>query len=87
MENPLFDIHQWIEDQLFPLGFAKEKRRFSPHLTLGRVKNQEDFSELYSFLDQQPFKKVIFNVDKLSFMRSELKPTGAEYSVIHEYLF
>ena len=87
IENPLFSLHQWIEKQLSPLGFAIEKRRFSPHLTLGRVKNQEDFSDLYTFLDQQPFKKTIFRADKLSFMQSVLKPTGAVYSVIHEYFF
>ena len=87
IENPLFTIHQWIEQQLLPLGFTKEKRRFSPHLTLGRVKYQENFSDLYAFLDQQPFKKTMFSVNKLSFMQSMLKPTGAEYSVIHEYFF
>jgi len=86
-ENPLFGIHKWIENQLLDLGFEKEKRRFSPHLTLGRVRSrgQADFSELFSDIENNPFVPITFQINEIFFMQSFLKPTGAEYQVIESY--
>ena len=85
--NPLFVIQQWIENQLLDLKFEKEKRRFSPHLTLGRVraKTPVDFSELFTFLEQNPFEPFKFSVTSIFFMQSILKPSGAEYHIIEKY--
>jgi 2'-5' RNA ligase len=87
VDNPLFEMHHWIENQLLKLKFEKEKRRFSPHLTLGRVraKGLIDFSELFSFLEQNPFRPTKFSVNTIYFMQSNLRPTGAEYHVIEKY--
>jgi 2'-5' RNA ligase len=86
-ENPLFSIHRWIEEQLLKLAFEKEKRRFSPHLTLGRVRTKQpvDFADLFIFLEQNPFIPVEFQVDEIFLMQSFLKPTGAEYRNIENY--
>ena len=80
-DNPLFAIHHWIENQLLGLKFEKEKRRFSPHLTLGRVraKGLVNFSELFAFLEQKPFLPIKFSVKNIYFMESNLKPSGPEY--------
>jgi len=86
-ENPLFAIHQWIEDQLHILTIEKEKRRFSPHLTLGRVRARQpvDFSDLFTFIENNPFAPIKFSVQYIYLMKSNLKPTGAEYQVIEKY--
>ena len=86
-ENPLFSMHKWIETNLENLGFEKEKRRFSPHLTLGRVraKHTVDFTYLFNHMDSIPFTPVDLDVENISFMQSRLKPTGAEYSIIESY--
>ena len=84
-QRSLFRLHQWIDEQLEALGFEKEKRRFSPHLTLGRVKYPEDFSNVFDYLKDHPFEPDTLNVEEIVFMRSELKPTGAEYTVIQSY--
>lgn len=86
-ENPLFVVHQWIENQLFKINFEKEKRRFSPHLTLGRVRARQmvDFSDLFQFFDNNPFAPIKFSVQYIYFMQSNLRPTGAEYQVIEKY--
>jgi 2'-5' RNA ligase len=86
-ENPLFSIHHWIEEQLLKLGFEKEKRRFSPHLTLGRVRARQpvDFSDLFIFLEQNPFIPIEFQVEEIVFMQSNLKASGAEYHNIEKY--
>ncbi len=88
-ENPLFAVHKWIEDHLFKLDFEKEKRRFSPHLTIGRVRARRDvdFSDVFNFLENNPFSPIKFTVEKIFLMRSFLKPSGAEYQIIESYRF
>jgi 2'-5' RNA ligase len=84
-ERSLYKLHQWIDDVMETLNFQREKRRFSPHITLGRIKNLGNFSELYSYLDKNPFPATSFSVDSVKLMRSILKPEGAKYSVIESY--
>jgi 2'-5' RNA ligase len=78
-------LQQDIEDKLAQAGFQKEERRFSPHLTLGRVKYADNMQQLidktlaYDFLDTE------FPVENVQIMRSDLKPSGAVYSVQKSY--
>ena len=83
--NSLTEIQALLENILEPLGLERETRRFFPHLTLGRVKQPDDFSNIYTFFDKHPFPKKTFPITEIFFMRSELKPSGAEYSVIGRY--
>jgi 2'-5' RNA ligase len=85
-ENTIFEIYQWIENRLQPLGFEKEKRRYSPHLTLGRVKRPENFSKLFAYLNENPISRLVLGVKEIYFMQSLLKPSGAEYRVIDSYI-
>lgn len=75
-----------LESSLVPLGFARETRPFTPHLTLARVR------EKASPMEQQNFGQVIastsfetahhFTVDRIDLMRSQLTTEGAIYSQI-----
>jgi len=80
--HSLFKLHDWMDERLATLGFSREKRRFSPHLTLGRVKNPENPESLFSYLDQNPFPELSFSVGKIFFKQSLLKPSGAVYRTI-----
>jgi len=83
--NSLKEIHDWIDTKLKPLGFSEEGRGFSPHLTLGRVKEPQNFNTLFTYLETHPFAEQNFKADKVVLMRSELKPSGAEYSELKSY--
>ncbi len=76
-------LYEDIEDVLSKLGFEKENRKFSPHLTIGRVKDRRGIEpvikELYTFKDMF-FGSM--EVKEVLLMRSILKPAGAEYSKI-----
>lgn len=76
-------LYEDIEDVLSGLGFEKENRKFSPHLTIGRVKDRKGIEpvikELYTFKDMF-FGSM--EVKEVLLMRSILKPAGAEYSKI-----
>jgi 2'-5' RNA ligase len=69
------------------LGFAREERPFAPHLTLGRVKRDASPN------DRQSIGAMIANaqvgalgdlrVERVSMMRSELKPGGSVYTRLY----
>jgi 2'-5' RNA ligase len=79
---------QRIDSGLVPLGFAKETRAFTPHLTLARLrdgtlpKDRLGFGELITKTPVQVSYKV--NVNSLSLMKSQLLPGGAVYSRLTE---
>ncbi len=78
--NSLEDIYLSIEDSLKEMGFEKDNRRFSPHLTIARIKDRKGidtvFKELYTYKDTF-FGSI--DVNEVLLMKSVLKPAGAEY--------
>lgn len=81
----MFDLFHFLENNLQGLGFAKESRRFSPHLTLARVKAPERFDDLWDFVRDNPFEPYRFKVNEIVLMQSFLKPQGAVYKPIKKY--
>ncbi len=68
------------------LGFEKEARKFSPHLTLGRVKDQRSAgSAVRQLLKHSSETFGSFDVKEVCLMQSVLKPSGAEYSTIETF--
>ncbi len=78
----LKQLFQMIEKKLIPLGFAKEKREFSPHLTLARIKSLRgaDKNNLAKLI--QDSKEKAFGVQetgKFILKKSTLTPKGPIY--------
>lgn len=76
-------LQQGVERALLPLGFPRENRAFSPHLTLARIR-PEDAREAARPLSEavgavQP-PEAELQVTELSLMRSELRHGGAVYT-------
>ena len=84
-DNMLIKIYQWLEESLVPFGFEKEQRKFTPHLTIGRIKFPDNMDKLLGFIEKEPFPKKQFSVEEIVLMQSILKPTGAEYQIIDKY--
>jgi 2'-5' RNA ligase len=82
--DKLANLQQRIEDNLAELGFVPEKRRFTPHLTLARVRDQASLAEregLGQLIAGTGFKaSYSFPVAEVSLMRSQLTREGALYS-------
>ncbi len=74
-----------IDDKIKEIGFPLENR-FMSHLTIGRVKsvkNKKEFlDELYGLKIPEDFK---FKVNEFCLIKSVLKKTGPEYSVIEKF--
>jgi 2'-5' RNA ligase len=87
-EGILQKLQLQVEEEMERLEFPKEQRKFHPHLTLGRVKIPSHLKGILDLLET--YKEKILGemeVQKMTFFRSVLKPTGAEYSVLSEFEF
>jgi len=76
-----------IDEKLESLGFKKEHRGFSPHLTVGRVKTARNKDQLLKVIEN--YKTVEFttqNVQLIALKKSELTPKGPNYTTIREVL-
>jgi len=82
----LSQLQQRLESNLVPLGFPPESRRFTPHLTLARVRDRASLEERNSFgrlIASTGFTTVYrFTVNSVHLMRSQLTREGAIYSRI-----
>lgn len=76
----LVRVQSNIENELQRIGFAKEQRKFSPHLTLGRVKSSDGLKEISAALQKVMLRNLNFLADKIIVMKSELQPGGAQYT-------
>jgi len=88
IENNEFlqNIQARMENELHNIQFPKEKRKYHPHLTLGRVKGPQNIGTVMETLNQ--YKESEFGrmtVNKIILFKSTLKPTGAEYTILSEF--
>jgi 2'-5' RNA ligase len=84
--DKLLQLQKGLETNLAKLGFAPEARAFTPHLTLGRVRERaspEERQKLGELIGSTKFEtEHTFNVNSLNLMRSQLTREGAIYSQI-----
>ena len=80
----LLALHQAVEDSLERLGYARERRDFSPHLTVARIRDGTPSDERRrareALLSATAFDSGLrIDVDHVSLMQSILLPEGAKY--------
>lgn len=68
-------LHERIEQELGSLGFENERRRFIPHITVGRVKNRVRFKKPLPMPESAGFK-----IGKIGIVMSELRKEGSVYT-------
>jgi RNA 2',3'-cyclic 3'-phosphodiesterase len=83
----LITLHEQVHKYLKPYGYEPDKKDYSPHLTLGRIKSIRD----YNFFKQQleVYKQTHFGhikVDRFYLYQSILKAEGPEYKVQEEFM-
>jgi len=84
-------LHQLARDteqQLEPLGIAKESREFSPHLTLARIKTPVPLRRLHAKVDEmQPASLGHFSASRFALYRSDPGSNASIYRKLREYRF
>jgi RNA 2',3'-cyclic 3'-phosphodiesterase len=79
--DPLAKLHTAVELELARIGFAREQKKFSPHLTIARIRTPSpDARELAERLIEEGFQAESFRAEEVIVMRSEMKSTGSVYT-------
>jgi len=78
-QNNLKELFSSIENKIVNLGFEKEDRAFSPHITFGRIKKGK-----YSLPENLDFSFDSFPVNELTLFKSTLTPKGPIYEVAYQ---
>jgi len=78
-----------IENALSKLGFPKDDRPFSAHITLGRVHSPKNKQQLKKIIDDinkngHTSKCVPILIDHITLFQSSLTETGPIYHILHE---
>ena len=84
-DGELSKITSVINEKLTSLGFEKEKRGFSPHLTIARVRSARNKEKLVEIIKK--YREVEFTtvkVDSIKLKKSELTPKGPIYTTLKE---
>lgn len=76
----LFRLAERIEEEMEKIGFPREKRKFSPHFTMGRVKSAKNIEPLVRQVKSIDFETEEIPVVEVVVMRSQLHPDGAIYT-------
>lgn len=70
------------------LGIPSEKRAYSPHLTLARIKERVELQALREAIAAAPSLDFgRFQADSFFLYRSQLRPTGSVYTKLAEFQF
>jgi RNA 2',3'-cyclic 3'-phosphodiesterase len=83
--EPLTRIAKSLEEECAKLGFEKEERPFSPHLTVGRMKDPTGTEQVKGIIER--FRDHDFGkrpVRSIRLKKSVLGPKGPTYSTVAE---
>ena len=87
-EGALKTLQTDIEKTLESIGFPREQRPFSPHVTLARIKSPKGKKELKEELDAVNPKGISthpFDVGEIHLYESQLTPKGSIYTVLANF--
>jgi 2'-5' RNA ligase len=77
---PLQALHNALADNLIPLGWVRDARPFSPHITLGRVRRGARV--VFPDLPPQP-PPLTMEIDRIQLLSSRRGASGPHYRVLH----
>ena len=94
-DDHLMALQAEVEDAMVPLGFPVEERKgncnrlgraFTPHLTLGRIKQPRPDPDFRALLETAASTRVgTTRVEMFSLMQSILSPKGPTYTHLEDF--
>ena len=84
--DQLKNVFNQLEPRLRSLGFAPDRKGFSPHLTIARVRSGRNKAQLADFAAKNAnYDFGAINAKCLRLKRSDLTPRGPIYSTLKDY--
>ena len=84
--NLLNHLFKKIEQQLEKLGFSKDHLKYSPHITLARIKYPQSHTPDIDVFLKSSYDPIDLSIDRVQFFASELLPSGPIYSLLKTFL-
>ncbi len=81
----LKDLFLEFETEFSSFGFKKENKEFKPHLTILRVKGNENLNKLNALVSE-PEKDFDFTANKIILFKSTLLSSGSKYEIVNSFL-
>ena len=82
----LYDAQAITESAARSIGLEPDERRFSPHITLGRIRNHRRPAKIFDGKEYDAeFHAGEFTVQAVSLFSSELTPNGAIHRKLKEF--
>lgn len=82
----LFEAQALTESAARSIGLEPEERPFTPHITLGRVRDRRQPIELFDAIERdEEFRAGEFSVHAVSLFSSELTPEAAIHRKLKEF--
>jgi len=82
-------LQEAVEEAMTSLGYKPERHSFTPHLTLGRVRrgtSGREEREIAEVVEGTSVDQLAeFTADRFELIRSDLKPSGAEYTTLETF--
>lgn len=82
---PLVHLHRKVESAVVRAGLERSDRKFTPHVTLARLKGADQWSVEKYCADHEIFSLPPFRVDRFVLFSSFLSQSGAIYTAEAEY--
>jgi 2'-5' RNA ligase len=88
LEEGLGAAQALVEEAARSIGAKREKRLFSPHLTIARLRDSRNGRRLADALEQEKaFSAGCFRANECILYKSELRPTGAVHTPMRLFPF
>jgi 2'-5' RNA ligase len=77
-----------VDQHLERVGFPRESRPFTPHLTLARLEPPGIARELQAAIQARTAREFgVLHTGEFHLIESKLKPSGAEYTTLRSFPF
>ena len=80
--NALLECVESVSEELERMGFPTERKPFSSHITIGRVREDRSGGKLRSAVDECTFPPLVQPVELVTLMSSVLSSKGPAYSTV-----
>lgn len=80
-------IQERLENEFAKIGFKKETRKFHPHITLARIRTPDGAKGLREKHEQLDFQSEAFMVSEIFLIKSQLSPSGSQYTKLSSHKF
>lgn len=82
----LSKIFKQIDPVLSNLGFKRDFKGFSPHITIARIKTQKNITNLVDLIkNKSEYNFGEIQINSLKLKKSELTPNGPIYTTINQF--